>query len=505
MVAVAPRCRAHRAVAAWRCGGCGVLYCPDCVGVQRAGTVELPVCPTCRQPAEVLTRHREEVAPFAARIPGAFLYPLRGDAALALVALAAFLALMKYPGGLAHGVATCALWAMSFAVLRASSMGSDRVDLGEDGSTLEVMTAGLKAGLVWLLLGALGVAWFVFGRAPVRDVAEVFEDPVPWALLAVGIAWGPISTIMAATRCSVPQLLNPLLAFAYVVKLGTDYWVALTVVGLLSAAGLGLGVVAHAVDLLLPLPLVGKLLRGLVEAYFAFASARVLGLLLYVRGDRVGYGVASDYRVPWVEGAQARGPAVEAATALPESAYGVAGAQAFEAAMAQGPAASAAGRFDPIELPEEPAPRAVPQAVQPAPPREAPRALDLGALAPAEDFFARAVRDAVQHGDWPNAVAAWRQSATPPGALLSVEQLCDLGRAAAAAGDDAVARQALELAAAGEAWDGARARARVLLARVLAERFRDAAAAEALYRRVLQGAPGTEAASFAATQLGLRG
>ena len=111
------------------------------------------------------------------------------------------------------------------------------------------------------------------------------------------------------------------------------------------------------------------------------------------------------------------------------------------------------------------------------------------------------MHEAVARGEWAIAFDAWKASPEPERLGLNADQLLGLGRTAASQRADAAARALLTQAAADSTGE-VQARAKVFLARLLHERFADAAAAQQLYREVAEAAPDSEARAFARKMLG---
>src|SRR5258705_940160 len=121
-----PRCKQHQQPAGWKCKGCKLLLCPDCVAVKRVQiSTDLDVCLSCGELAEQLTWHRSEQGSFASRLPGALLWPLSKAGLLAMLGVAVLRAVLSYPGGIAWLIGTSALAALCFGFIRSTARGSD--------------------------------------------------------------------------------------------------------------------------------------------------------------------------------------------------------------------------------------------------------------------------------------------------------------------------------------------------------------------------------------------
>lgn len=214
----------------------------------------------------------------------------------------------------------------------------------------------------------------------------------------------------------------------------------------------------------LPVPILSTWVAAMVGLYLPFVMARVLGLLLYVRGVDLGYGVAADADEPVLPDAKPRGTPRPA----PDLGFGPVAAEAL--AEAPDPGAGPAG---------------VPS----------------GALAPPPRSTPEEVAAAVERGDLNAALEAWERLdpedhlALPPATHVAV------GRAAAAARDFHLAVRALRAAADVAPDDPEGQRAWILLARVYADKLGDAARARQIYGYVVERYPGTDAATFAQAQL----
>ena len=163
---------------------------------------------------------------------------------------------------------------------------------------------------VGVFLPALVRAWTLLPSASSGEVlarvthpvetlgAPVFwAEPLFWGLAVVGLLWLPWALLVAAMTRSVFTALNPLRALACIRAVGRDARVVTGVFLLLALVHAGLHVAAQAV-LELPILLVPRLLAEALTCLAPFAAANLLGLVLYVHGDALGYLPARDYLEP---------------------------------------------------------------------------------------------------------------------------------------------------------------------------------------------------------------
>jgi len=474
------RCRAHQALAGWQCTRCHEVLCPECAGTMRVGPAELVACTLCGEQAEPLRRHRREGGTLLERLPRAFTFPFRGEGLLALGSLS-LLGLLVVFGGCAALLVLGLTVGAIFAVVRFTARGGDHLE--SEGFT-DLHTSVL-----------LPVLRFVVATAPVWGggiMAWRAHSAAGGVLVGLAAAlWVPMALLAAAANSPFTAMLNPLLMVGLALKLGRDYWVylgGLLGCGVAAVVGLVLGVFVGR----LPLPVVGQLLVNALALAPLLTAAHIGGLLLYLRGDTLGWGTAEDYAEPVLGQEAPRG-------ALPE----------------RGTAAARGGHRAPIELPPDLPPAGASSDVDAvfaqrpdfgrAAPRAAldPRAPPARAVLDEVSEAGRAVRAAMAKGDGAAALHAWEDA----GRLvpeLTVSELGWLGRAAASRGDDAVALSAFEAAAFAGSGDDV-ASVRVMLARLLDERLGRADEARRWMQRVAGEAPEGEARRFARQWLSQRG
>lgn len=475
------RCKRHpSAPAGWRCEDCGTALCPECVEAKRMQTVDLLVCRACGGRAETLIVHRSEQAPYADRLGQVWRYPFTRNGLMVAAGLGAMLAFVGFmtnvtlivfrlaPAAVGAGI----FWGSFFAVMRSSTRGEAEVPMPDYGDIFDdwlvpALKGLLATSVVWMTLllylafvGGWDVLQYVdrllsdpmfymTGRFHSIPGETLLHDPVAWLLGIASLVYLPMALMMAMTSNSLLDIFNPLKALHSMLRLGRDYAVAL---GALLTLGLVYGIVHLISSSLREVAfeiIVSRWLAQTLECLVFFVMARVLGLLLYTRGDAIGYGDPSDYLTP----------------VLPESAT---------------PRTSL--RVDPAPLTVQ-----VPTTATPgAPPPEA-RLQELSA--------------AVQARDIPQALALYSELSFLPKASIPPAVHLFVGQAAAAQGDNDLAVRALESTADSAPDDPLAPRALVLLARVLGERMQEATRAQDVYRYIVDRYPDTDASRFAQARL----
>jgi hypothetical protein len=273
---------------------------------------ELEVCLLCGELADRLTRHRAEERSFAARLPGALLWPLSKAGLIAIAGVALVRAALSYLMGLGWVAGGAVLAATCFAFLRSTARGSDDFDSGDFTDLIpDLLGPGFKALVGASIVWVPGALWVVWRGLTAHDM---LKDPVIWLLVIAGAAYAPMAIGVGAAGGSVLGMLNPAHVVKNALKLGSSYFLAVAVLGGLLLPWLlllGVGAMLNA----LPVLFVPRVLDYALGCYVPFVAARVLGLLLYTHGDRVGYGMESDYQVSLLGAVAPRGVPPEAQTA----------------------------------------------------------------------------------------------------------------------------------------------------------------------------------------------
>jgi hypothetical protein len=431
-------CALHpKAPAGWSCEVCLNDRCPDCVSSQKAGHGEVVVCTTCGTITQPIRKHRS-AKPYVRWIGGAWHYPLDKHVWLVWVSTGVFTGLCGFLCG-GGLVATAIQWAVLFHALHESSLGHEGLDAPEFTDFFGDLISPMFRALVVITISILPAALYV-GLSKFGAGRWDSNDPLLWPFLLFILFYLPLGLIFSALKMPVYQLLNPLGLFACARRLGNDYVIA---VACTIAAGVCDWLLGK-LDMVLEasgIPVLPSIINETLLLYPLLVLMRCLGLLLYVRGDDIDYGHAEGYWEPVLR-EQPRGswspPVIEERQKIRE----------------------------PIEL-EEPA---------------------------------DAVRRRFEAGKYDEALNHYVDGGIRPGDVPP-EQLLRLGQRAAGQGNYPLALSILDSIVLANGAHPIAGQAMVISARIHGERLGNTAQAQALYRRVVERFPGSEAADFASKQL----
>jgi hypothetical protein len=289
-------CPQHRAAAGWRCTQCQRPLCPACA----APSSGLVVCTYCGGLAEVLRERRAVLRPFRGEIVSAIRWPFQRAGVLTCAAAAVVLWALVALWIFGAVIAAAVLLTHLFEIVRHTAGGADEFPGPGDfrGWFEDILAPLLRISLVsaWVLGPAL---WWEMRAGGTLSAPFV-------ALLAMGAFLFPMALIAAALPGPIAQVVNPAIVVGNAFRLGADY---LFLAGFCLAcvmAEMLLNALCGVVFARFPLP---GLWRDFVLLFPLMAMSRALGLFVRNFGDRLGYGLASDYLDPVLGPAEPRGKA----------------------------------------------------------------------------------------------------------------------------------------------------------------------------------------------------
>jgi len=293
-------CRNHPGVlAVWECDACHTRFCNQCIKIKEFGNVRMELCPLCggrainlRPQAPKTDPTRLTPQPFTNLIPGAFLYPLRGQGKYILIASFVFLGIVRLLSLLPVVGFMAALFA---SVLYLAVVGYviaflfSVVNASSDG---EIELPDLPDFTDWIddlfrpALKMAGTVLFCFGPAIVYKLIgplELIYDftvnrNILFLLLGLGGLLWPMTVLSIALHDSVAGL-NPVLILRSIFRIFPSYLVACLFLFIAFA-------LSAFFDLI---PIAGPILGFFVGFYFSIVEMRIIGLLYFTQSKKLAW------------------------------------------------------------------------------------------------------------------------------------------------------------------------------------------------------------------------
>jgi hypothetical protein len=304
----APRCTRHPgARAGWHCRACDALLCPGCSAARSAGQTAYVVCARCGALAEVLLVHRRERWGIAERLRDSFRFTVRPGALMTLGAFAFGLWVLDFLGALGFVLAVGVAFGTFFQVVRSASNGDpDFHPFGID-EIWEDLFAPIGRGLVatmplWIVLG-------LHAEAAAYVAAHPADALVAWILLPLDVVvalYVPAALVLPACGARLRHVMDPVMVVRTAMRLGRDYAVTAACLAAMLLVELAVVRLSGAVGRS-GVPFLSAWLGIALASYVPVVAARLLGLLLWVRGDELGLGIPESYLEPALPNAVPRG------------------------------------------------------------------------------------------------------------------------------------------------------------------------------------------------------
>jgi hypothetical protein len=290
-----PGCANHpKAAATWRCPACQKDLCLECIQTLMLRGEQVRRCLTCGMVCNCLVPEGAAERGFFARLPGAFLYPLRGTGWIMLIVGSVLFALVGLTVALLGGgilipvaligylLAAGYLCAFMIKVIRSSGSGDQELpDWPELGGWWEDI---LRPFLLILATGAFclapAVAWLLIAGVP-ADPASV-ERWVPLALLARGLLYLPMAMTAVALHNAMAAL-NPLLVVRSILRIPLQYLVACLTLLAVEALQVALK------DVFVERPVLRWAVLGCASFYLLVVEMRILGLMYHANREKLGW------------------------------------------------------------------------------------------------------------------------------------------------------------------------------------------------------------------------
>lgn len=189
-------------------------------------------------------------------------------------------------------LALAVFWGFMFVLIQSSARGSDEIDPPDFSSLWESIIVVLFRAFVATSASWVPLIFYLWSVKPA--LLDALVDPILWLFVIFGVLYAPMGILAAAVKTPLLHLLNPLWIVRCVALLGFDYWRAVGMLGLLTGMQCVAVVIASFI-LRIPFPFVPVAIAAALLTYVPILMARVVGLLLFVRGDKLGYGDPNDY------------------------------------------------------------------------------------------------------------------------------------------------------------------------------------------------------------------
>ncbi len=270
---------------AWRCRQCGSVLSENFVAFQHIGESPVVFCKLCGGPCDSLAaieaKQHEKPPPtrgraFFALLPGAFVYPFRGQGLILVIIGALFFTFVDFARRIPIANLASAFWAayltaFLFKIITSTTNGEDQLP---DWPSFKDFQADIGSPII-LTLGAFAVSFLPLILYALPGWWFGFLHPVPLAALALfGLLYQPMALLSVAIHYSLVGL-DPRKIVPAILKTFPGYLMACFVMVLIGAVSGGTKELLQY----FPIPAVGIVVGGAVTFYLSLVEMRVLGLL----------------------------------------------------------------------------------------------------------------------------------------------------------------------------------------------------------------------------------
>jgi hypothetical protein len=307
------QCKFHpRTAGRYFCQKCHIAFCELCVTARAVSGVQRKFCRKCGNECAAL--HVEAIRPqaekgFFARVPGAFIFPVRGSGVLVLLVATVLFAALDFMAGPSRGFIprgigfgrVMQIFALGYffsfmqTIIHSTAVGDDEMP------PLPSM-ANMWEDVLLPCLQLLGLTLICFGPAIAMAVFTVSSEDssmgVP--LIALGVLGGlyfPMAFLSVAMLDSVAAA-NPLQVIPSIFKVPLEYVTTLfllaVVLGIRASGTIVLpylfprGLSTHSIPKLFAF-FGASAFWGIASLYLLIVAMRILGLLYFTRREKLGW------------------------------------------------------------------------------------------------------------------------------------------------------------------------------------------------------------------------
>lgn len=292
------RCKSHnQSLAKWYCGKCRKFFCDLCITMRPSHTGNHHLCRACGGECQPVHTEREADGSergFFARIPGAFLYPVKGMGVVVLIIVTIIYAGSSMMGGIFGWIfqmmATGYLFVFLQSIIHCSAAGDD-----------EMPSMPEFDGLFGAFFTLLGTIIFCFSLPIGLLIAKFADVDIPPSFIVASIflclIYFPMAFLSVAMNDSV-MAVNPMVVIPAILKVPLHY--AATVIILCCVFGVRiLGDTFTAVaggdalstrDMSVMFMSFGiKIVWALLSIYLLAVGIRILGILYVTNKEKIGW------------------------------------------------------------------------------------------------------------------------------------------------------------------------------------------------------------------------
>jgi hypothetical protein len=269
----------------WRCTQCGSVLSEHFAAPQHIGDKSIVFCRLCGGPceslADALEKLKQKPAPTMGRaffiaLPGAFVYPFRGQGLILVVVGALFFTFVDFARRIPIANIASAFWAaylaaFLFKIIVSTTNGEDHLP---DWPSAKDFQADIGSPIL-LTVGAAVVSFLPLILYTILAYFLGFEYPVVAFVLALfGLMYQPMALLSAAIHYSLVGL-DPRKILPAIRKTYSGYLAACLLMALIGAVAKA----QKELFVFFPIPIVGTVVGGTITFYLSLVEMRILGLL----------------------------------------------------------------------------------------------------------------------------------------------------------------------------------------------------------------------------------
>ncbi len=291
-------CKSHmKSPARFYCPKCRHYFCDMCVATRNVGGVAARFCRHCGgscTPVSVRRGPAPSEKGFFAKLPGAFIYPLKGMGVIVLIMAAILFSLLQMFSGIFNILLTLAAIGYLFVFMQ----NIIHTTAADEKETLSLAAPDDLFASCFRLIGIMIIS---FGIPIGMAIANFFDAGIPWmpifAIAALGCFYFPMCFLAVAMKDNI-MAASPMVVFPSIFKLPFEYLVAsILFLGIFafrffgnSLAGVAENVTFATKNMNTLFMAIGfRMLWSFLSVYLLTVNMRIMGLLYVTKKDKLGW------------------------------------------------------------------------------------------------------------------------------------------------------------------------------------------------------------------------